>query len=265
MRWFRFYDDAVNDPKLIKLSDGTFRAWVNLLCVASKNQGALPAIDDIAIILRVKIARAAATIAELVSAGLLDKTATGFKPHNWDGRQYKSDVSTNRVKRFRNGERNVSTDKVKRFRNVSETAPDTEAETEQISEAKASGAGAPIDHRKRLFDEGLSKLAAISGKGPDACRAFVGKCLKAASDDAIVVLGLIEDAERNRVANPTAWIAAHLKPTGNFDGKVESLSTVARRQADQGISFGERPTAGLRVVESSSNVRLLPQIGSERP
>ena len=119
-RWFRFYDDAVNDPKIIKLSDDIFRAWVNLLCVASKNDGALPATDDIAIILRVKVARAAAIITELVSCGLLYTTETGYATHNWNGRQYKSDVSTERVKRFRNGKRNVS-----------ETPPDTEADTEQ--------------------------------------------------------------------------------------------------------------------------------------
>src|SRR6186713_1925318 len=107
-RWFRFYDDAVNDPKLIKLSDDIFRAWVNLLCVASKNDGVLPAVDDVAIILRVKVARAAAIITELVSFGLLDKTATGFTPHNWDGRQFKSDISNERVKRYRERQRNVT-------------------------------------------------------------------------------------------------------------------------------------------------------------
>lgn len=131
-RWFRFYDEAVNDPKIIKLSDDIFRAWVNLLCVASKNDGNLPATDDIAIILRVKVARAAAIIAELVSFGLLDRTETGFAPHNWNGRQYKSDVSTERVKRFRNGKRNVS-----------ETPPDTEQiqtteHLDKIGEARAS-------------------------------------------------------------------------------------------------------------------------------
>ena len=88
------------------------------------------------------------------------------------------------------------------------------------SEADASGAEAPIDHRKRLFDEGLKKLAAMTGKGPDACRSFVGKCLKAAGDDAVTVLGLIEDAERNQVVDPSAWIAIRLKPQqGNPNGR----------------------------------------------
>lgn len=47
-------------------------------------------------------------------------------------------------------------------------------------------------------------------------------------------------------------------------GKSESLASVARRQADAGISFGPRPT-GLRLVEGGDDVRLLPETGRERP
>ena len=36
-RWFRFYDDAINDPKVLKLSDRMHRVWIGLLCIASKN------------------------------------------------------------------------------------------------------------------------------------------------------------------------------------------------------------------------------------
>ncbi len=82
------------------------------------------------------------------------------------------------------------------------------------SEAKASGADAPRDVRSELFNRGLETLARLTGKGPDACRSFVGKCLKAASDDAVTVLGLIEEAGRNRVVDPSAWISARLKATG---------------------------------------------------
>lgn len=95
------------------------------------------------------------------------------------------------------------------------------------SDAYASGAAAPSDPRTRLFRDGLAMLANITGKGPDACRAFLGKCLKAASDDAIVVLGLIEDAARNQVANPSAWIAARLKPQENAHGKAQGGSLLA--------------------------------------
>jgi hypothetical protein len=193
----------VNDPKLQLLSDSLFRAWFNVMCIASANGGALPALKDVAFTLRIQPTKAAQVLAQLHTAGLLDKTETGFIPHNWNGRQYKSDVSTERVKRFRQHKRNVSSD-------VSETPPENRDREQKDPEADASGAEAP-DHRKRLFGEGLSKLAKLTGKGPDACRSFVGKCLKAAGDDAVTVLGLIEDAERNQVVDPSAWIAARLK------------------------------------------------------
>lgn len=86
------------------------------------------------------------------------------------------------------------------------------------SEAIASDAGASDDPRKRLFNDGLKTIAKLTGKGPDACRSFVGKCLKAAGDSAITVLGLIEDAERNQVVDPAAWIAARLKTPENSNG-----------------------------------------------
>lgn len=101
-RWFRFYDDAINDPKILRLAPDAFRSWVFLLCVASKSGGKLPPIEDVAFYLRTKPQRAAAILAQLVAAGLLDKTEGGFEPHNWSGRQYLSDTSKERVQRHRN-------------------------------------------------------------------------------------------------------------------------------------------------------------------
>jgi hypothetical protein len=225
--WWRAYNEAVDDPKLILLSDKAHRAWFNLMCVASANAGILPEIKFIAVKLRITPQQASSIIAELVQADLVDRRDDGhFEPHNWNGRQYKSDVSTERVKRFRKRERNVSSD-------VSETPPETETETEteaDKAEAIASGAEAP-DPRTRLFREGLATVGRLTGKGPDSCRSFVGKCLKEAGDDAVVVLGLIEDAERNRVVDPSAWIARCLKgrkangngPTGEISAAGSSL------------------------------------------
>jgi hypothetical protein len=211
--WWRAYNEAVDDPKLILLSDKAHRAWFNLMCVASANAGILPEIKFIAVKLRITPQQASSIIAELVQAGLIDKRDDGrFEPHNWNGRQYKSDVSTERVKRFRKRERNVPP-------GVSETPPETETETEaeKTSEAKASGATAP-DPRTRLFSEGLAKIAELTGKGPDSCRTFVGKCLKESSDDASVVLGIIDDAYRNRVADAGAWIMARVKGAKQIGG-----------------------------------------------
>jgi hypothetical protein len=100
-------------------------------------------------------------------------------------------------------------------------SPESRDQRSDSSDADASGAEAPRDFRSELFSIGLKKLATITGKGPGACRSFVGKCLKASGDDAIVVLGLIEDAERNQVINPSAWIAARLKPVEIRNGKAQ--------------------------------------------
>jgi hypothetical protein len=106
-RWFRFYDDAINDPKLLKLSDRLHRVWVGLLCIASKSDGRLPAMEDCALMLRLQPERMAEALVSLIGAGLLDRDETGLSPHKWNERQYRSDVSTERVKRFRQRPRNV--------------------------------------------------------------------------------------------------------------------------------------------------------------
>jgi hypothetical protein len=116
----------------------------------------LPSFEDIAIQLRVTTAKTAEIIATLVKAGLLDKTETGFAPHNWNGRQFKSDVSTDRVKRFRNGKRNVSC-------NVSETPPDTDTDTdtEKKKETRASALiddGWPKDFREQFWNRYPNKV-----------------------------------------------------------------------------------------------------------
>lgn len=134
-------------------------------------------------------------------------------------------------------------------------------EAKKDSEASASGAIAPVDHRKRLFNEGLSKLAAMTGKGPDACRSFVGKCLKAASDDAIIVLGLIEEAERNQAVDPSAWIAARLKPVETGNGKPKSAIIQAADDLYRKLASFDAPASEsgeLRGPTREAPPRLLP-------
>lgn len=119
----------------------------------------------------------------------------------------------------------------------------------RVSEASASDAAAS-DPRTRLFRDGLAKLAAMTGKGPDACRSFVGKCLKAASDDAVTVLGLIEDAERNQVADPSAWIAARLK--GPDHGKPKASIIQAADNLIAKLAEFDGPARGIDDLRSDA-------------
>lgn len=130
--WWRAYNEALHDPKLQLLSDALFRAWFNLMCLASSHGGEIPPLRDVAFALRLAEPKAAGILAQLHAAGLLDKTQAGFVPHNWDGRQFKSDrdeTAASRSKKYRDGK--------KRHGSVTRDAPrdDTDAshppETEQ--------------------------------------------------------------------------------------------------------------------------------------
>jgi hypothetical protein len=143
-RWFRFYDAVLDDPKVQRLSDPLFRAWVNLMCLASRSGGQFSDnIDEIGFALRVSPAQASKLIEGLIKAGLLEHIDERFEPHNWNERQFKSDVSTERVKRFRQRS-------TKRTETVSETPPeaetDTEADQKQIrAEERAVRASPPTE------------------------------------------------------------------------------------------------------------------------
>lgn len=122
MRWFRFYEDVLGDPKVQRLPPEVFRAWVNLLCIASKRDGDLPeAIEDLAFEWRCSVKQAEVQLNDLIGNGLVDREPT-LRPHNWNGRQFKSDDSRNRVKKFR--ERQCNGDKTVTV-TASVTAPET--------------------------------------------------------------------------------------------------------------------------------------------
>lgn len=85
--WLRLYTEVLNDPKVQNLSDRLFRAWINLLCVASKYRGVLPEIEELAFLLRIKPAKATVLLEELRAVGLFDEIDGHIAPHNWKGRQ----------------------------------------------------------------------------------------------------------------------------------------------------------------------------------
>jgi len=125
--WFRMYESTLDDPKVQKLKPELFKAWVNLLALASRYGGTLPSITDCAFALRVSEDKAGSWLLDLNAAGLMDKTETGYVPHNWHSRQFKSDVSNERVKRHRERQRNAEC-------NVTETPSEqirADTETEQ--------------------------------------------------------------------------------------------------------------------------------------
>ena len=122
-RWFRFYADAMRNPKVAKLSDFEFRLWMELLCVASENEGRIPRAEDLKHVLNRRLDHLLRGLNSLIKHGLIDaldgndeaitKPLRGhnevikasldvrFTPHNWSKFQYKSDTSRERVAKHR--------------------------------------------------------------------------------------------------------------------------------------------------------------------
>jgi hypothetical protein len=142
-RWFRFYSAVLHCAKAQQLSDRHYRGWVNVLCAASENDGVLPEITALAFKLRMRPIDAGLLLQALSKAKLLDQLADGrFMPHDWNEHQYVSDVSTKRVKAFR-----------ERSRNVSETPSDTDTDTDADTEQKQSRAEAAAPPAVSITDE----------------------------------------------------------------------------------------------------------------
>lgn len=130
MQWFRFYDEVVDDPKAQQLPPVLFKHWINLLCIANKERerGTLPCVRDIAFRLRLTEAKTRAILEELTALGLLDKVGVTLHPHNWDGRQRRSDNVTERVAKHRS---NVTRNDTGNNDDAFPRARITETDTEQ--------------------------------------------------------------------------------------------------------------------------------------
>lgn len=247
-RWFRFYEEALDNPKVQRLDGETFKAWVNLLCLASRHGGFLPSVEVIAFGLRMAEDGALAVVERLLSATLLDKVSGGvdgyrYAPHGWNERQYKSDTSTDRVKRFR-----------QRSKTVAETPPETETETEtetDNSEANASGCADPL---KELFDVGVSVLTGC-GQTEKEARSLIGMWRKG-KPDGEVLTALVECRTR-AISSPVEWLTKRLEggeyvsPSGyRYRGDARTVMREAEQRADWGTYWqakgdaeGRRATA----------------------
>jgi len=166
-RWFRFYDGALDDPKVQRLSPQVFKGWVNVLCLASKSKGKLPSLADIAFALRISDHEADTLMQALVSAGLIDDVGGSMVPHRWYERQYEDTTNAERQRKFR--ERKKEKTSVTRYAAVTTvtnnepvTTEDTDTDTEKkkniaptaLSELclvmSEESAKAVIEHRSRI-------------------------------------------------------------------------------------------------------------------
>lgn len=192
-RWFRFYADAMRNPKVGRLSDFEFRLWVELLCVASENDGKIPCVEDLKRIIKRRVDHLLRGLNALIRHGLIDALDGHYEPHNWSKFQYKSDTSTARVTLHR------------KKRNVSVTAPDTETE-QSIPLSKDNG-----DPKKNFWDNAVAYIGDRSKVGKllkgrtqaEVARAITEAQLAGAVDPFPYVEGILRKQSREAVEMPT--------------------------------------------------------------
>jgi hypothetical protein len=181
MKWFRLYDTVLDDPKVQRLKPELFKAWINLLCIASKKDGQIPVDpDDLGFMLRCDPETAEHWLVDLIDAGLIELRPDHATPHQWDEYQYVSDSSTERVRAFRerkktpNGGPDPDPKGGKQHETFHETLrsvshetkrnaleSESESESEKESQSRAHTRARPTD---RLEIKLLEKTVALFGR-----------------------------------------------------------------------------------------------------
>lgn len=222
MHWFRFYSDVINDPKVQLLPTPLRWRWVELLCLASKGGGILPSVEHMAFALRASINDMQSDVDRLIDATLIDITPDGrLTPHNWSGRQYASDLSTERVRKFRESKAKRSKETK---RNVSETPPDTETDQKEIYNKPSS-----LDAEKEFY----KNLNSVVGVVVDVqARRAVCADLQIGNADPLVDLFVAWDGSR---------ADANGNPVRNPSGKFVRWATAAYRRASPEVRAACQP------------------------
>lgn len=221
-RWWRAYNRARNDPKLQRLPGETFKAWFNLVCLASENGGSLPRLADCAFELRRSESATEKLLDALKAADLLDETGNGLTPHNWDGLQYKSDVSNERVKRHRQRQRNVTSAVTKPVTGNGHETPsesESEADTDSVPKEGTAASGEP-DILKAAFDAGI-KVLGKAGHSEQQARGLIGRWRKDYGEGA--VLEALGKCQLAGITEPVSYITAALKASTRSSGSPTQL------------------------------------------
>lgn len=202
MKWFRLYDDVLDDPKVQQLPPATFKHWINLLCLASKTEprGTLPQMSAIAFRLRLSEAKAMALISELSSLGFIDgDDDETLRPHNWEGRQRMSDNVADRVRKHRaavSGNEHVTLQK----RTV-----DTDTDTDTEKDRNLTVSGSPKPPKTRTIKTPVPD--ALADAIPPDVWTEIGSEQGLSDDQLRFETGLMVDHYRGKAERRADWVA----------------------------------------------------------
>lgn len=244
------YDDLLDDPKVQRLPPALFKAWVNLLCLASKHGGKLPSIEDAAFALRMDEAALSDVLSDLVNRGLVDAEGDDMTPHNWNSRQFKSDkddTAADRQRAKRERDRAKSGENVTRdITDVSrppETEPDTETKAEVVSGLVLRGHELETVLRKAAGWENqphpnlcvTGPIEAVMAAGADLESDVIpvirGLAPKARAVGWKYFIGAIQDAQAARIAAGTGPPQGRIVPFHPSHSGAFARETVRRKHS----------------------------------
>lgn len=141
--WIKLYTEILKDPKMGRLTDGQFRACINLFALAGEydQEGTLPSVADMSWTLRMDEAELLDNLNELAKVGIVRCINDTWLVCKWQERQAKApsaapDKVLQRVHEHRQRQRNESVttlqDEVKRGVTPPETETETDIETESV-------------------------------------------------------------------------------------------------------------------------------------
>ena len=213
-RWFRHYAGLTADPKFGGIArrgkttkERVVFVWCCLLeSAAEVNDGGRFGIDadSIADLLSCDTADVEAIIAQMRASGLVD----GDKLVKWADRQFESDTSASRTRRYREKKRHGDGGVTSRDGGV--TPPETETETE---------AELPVETPEPNFKKPEHDNRADASRSPRTGKAYVFEA------------GIIRLIGRDFERWEKAW------PNISLRGELEGLAGAAQREHDNGGSW----------------------------
>lgn len=112
----------------------------------------------------------------------------------------------------------------------------------------------PMDPRRELFGRGKQTVRKLTGRPMESCGSLIGRWLKVASDDAVVVLAVIDDAVAKELANPIPWIEATIKAEAQRNGS-------GSHDLFNGRASGGRPSGTVNASVSTAVARHAARLG----
>jgi hypothetical protein len=158
--WIKLYHEILDDPKMARLSDGSFRRAIELFLLAGDHarEGLLPAFADIAWRLRVEEASLLKNLQELQSLGIVTESSSG----KWSVTHFKerqnADSGMKRMRRLRDsrqmqeyyGDEPCDDPVTKRNADI-DIDKEVEGEREEESDPEERSANDNLNNLSRIF------------------------------------------------------------------------------------------------------------------